>query len=48
MFNWIILESTANSHSFKSISGKCEKVQLKLTAIFINKLYPEILASDIP
>lgn len=49
MFNWIILEPT-NLHlqSFKSISVRCEKVQLKLTAIFINRLYPEILASDIP
>jgi hypothetical protein len=50
MFNWIILESSTNLHlqSFKTISVKCEKVQLKLTAIFINRLFPEILASDIP
>jgi hypothetical protein len=50
MFNWIVLESKTNEHlqNFKNISLKCEKVHMKLIAIFINRLFPEILSSDIP
>jgi hypothetical protein len=49
MFNWIILDQT-NEHlkNFKKISDKCDKVHSKLIAIYINKLFPEILLSDLP
>jgi hypothetical protein len=34
--------------NFRKISDKCDKVHSKLIAIYINKLFPEILPSDIP
>ena len=33
---------------FTNISSKCDKVHLKLTAIFTNKLFPHIMPDDIP
>ena len=49
MFNWIITDQT-NIHlqNFKKISDKCDKIHIKLIAIYINKLFPDILSSDIP
>ena len=49
MFNWV-----KNEHSnkvlgdFGSISNHCDKVHVKLCAIFTNKLYPNIMNTDIP
>jgi len=53
MFNWIISNSTDENKiveldSFKKISEKCDIVHIKLIAIYINKLFPEILSSDLP
>jgi len=50
MFNWIIVDQTNNEQlkNFRKISDKCDKVHSKLTAIYINKLFPEILPSDLP
>ena len=51
MFNWIV-NNGVNEHSelknFRKISDKCDIVHTKLIAIYINKLFPEILASDLP
>lgn len=51
MFNWIV-NNGINSHvelkNFRKISDKCDVVHNKLIAIYINKLFPEILASDLP
>ena len=33
---------------FRQISDKCDKVHSKLIAIYINKLFPEILPTDLP
>ena len=49
MFNWV-----KNEHSnkvlgdFGSISNHCDKVHVKLCAIFTNKLYPNIMPNDVP
>jgi hypothetical protein len=37
-----------NLKKFNSISNKCDKVHLKLTAIYTNILFPEIMPDDIP
>lgn len=37
-----------NLKLFRKISEKCDKVHSKLIAIYINKLFPDILSSDIP
>lgn len=37
-----------NLQEFNTISHKCEKINLKLCAIFTSKLFPEILPSDVP
>ena len=40
MFNWIILDQTNEQlKNFRKISDKCDKVHLKLVAIYINKLF---------
>jgi hypothetical protein len=50
MFNWIIVDQTNNEQlkNFRKISDKCDKVHSKLIAIYINKLFPDILPSDLP
>ncbi len=50
MFNWIINDTLNNNELklFKTISSNCDKVHCKLIAIYINKLYPDILSTDIP
>ena len=49
MFNWVIINKTnTNLNLFRTISNKCEKVHLKLFAIFTNKIFPEIMPTDIP
>jgi hypothetical protein len=50
MYNWV---KNNNIHQeeikkFSKISDKCEKVNLKLTAIFSNKLFPNIMQEDMP
>lgn len=50
MFNWARNESVTNTNlnEFSTISNKCDKIHYKLCAIFTNKLYPNIMPSDIP
>jgi hypothetical protein len=49
MFNWVISNKTdTNLQLFKTISNVCDKVHLKLMAIFINKIFPDITSKDIP
>ena len=49
MFNWVKQCPTNNAlKDFNLIWNYCDKVQLKLCAIFTNKLYPNIMPNDIP
>jgi hypothetical protein len=49
MFNWVILNKTNDNLTlFRTISNRCDKVHLKLIAIFTNKLFPDIMQNDIP
>ena len=49
MHNWVIINKNNNElNLFKTISNHCDKVNLKLIAIFINKVFPDILLTDIP
>ncbi len=49
MFNWVKNEQTNKVLSeFGSISDHCDKVHVKLCAIFTNKLYPTIMPNDVP
>ena len=48
MLNWSRLENTNDLKLFNSISDRCDKVHLKLIAIFISKLFPEIMPDDLP
>ncbi len=49
MFNWVKNEPTNKVLSdFGSISSHCDKVHIKLCAIFTNKLYPTIMPNDVP
>lgn len=49
MFNWVIVNKTSLVlNLFRTISNKCDKVHLKLFAIFTNKIFPEIMPTDIP
>ena len=49
MFNWVKAESS-NGHlfEFSTVSNHCDKVHVKLCAIFTNKLYPNIMPTDVP
>jgi hypothetical protein len=49
MFNWVKVDS-GNGHltEFGTISNQCDKVHIKLCAIFTNKLYPNIMPNDVP
>lgn len=49
MFNWVKTDSTNPALvEFGTISTHCEKIHIKLCAIFTNKLYPNIMPNDIP
>ena len=48
MFNWVKNENSDELKLFNKISDRCDKVHLKLIAIFTSKLFPEIMPDDIP
>ena len=49
MFNWVKNELTNQVLAeFGTISNHCDKVHIKLCAIFTNKLYPNIMPNDVP
>ena len=48
MLNWIKLENKDELKIFNTISERCDKVHLKLIAIFTSKLFPEIMPDDLP
>ena len=49
MFNWVKNESSNQVLAeFGLISNHCDKVHVKLCAIFTNKLYPNIMPNDVP
>ena len=49
MLNWVRLDDSLKSLlEFNTITQKCDKVHVKLCAIFTNKLYPNIMNTDIP
>lgn len=49
MNNWVKLESNNEQlKKFNKINEKCDKVHFKLTAIFTNKLFPNIMPDDLP
>ena len=49
ILNWIASPQVVPEiKQFRQISDKCDKVHSKLIAIYINKLFPEILSSDLP
>lgn len=49
MFNWSRYESSNVSlRDFSMTSNVCDKVHLKLCAIFTNKLFPDIMPNDFP
>ena len=48
MFNWCKLDNSPSLKIFSTISEKSDKVHIKLTAIYTNILFPEILQDDIP
>ena len=49
MYNWIKVDAENESlKKFSKINLKCDKVHLKLTAIFCNKLFPNIMPDDVP
>ena len=38
----------SNLSEFQKVSTHCDKVHMKLTAIFTNRLFPEIMPNDVP
>jgi hypothetical protein len=46
MFNWVKVNDKVAD--FGKISSKCDKVHYKLTAIYTNKLFPNIMPYDLP
>ncbi len=48
MFNWVKNSTDKNLKDFGTISSHCDKVHVKLCAIFTNKLYPNIMPNDLP
>ena len=49
MTNWVKIDSNnENLKKFNKINEKCDKVHFKLTAIFTNKLFPNIMPDDLP
>ena len=49
MYNWAKMNPEKDFlKDFSKISEKCDKVHFKLTAIFTNKIFPDIMPDDIP
>lgn len=48
MFNWATLVYDLDLIEFKKISLFCNTIHIKLISIFTNKLYPDMMPSDIP
>ena len=49
MFNWVVSSpNDKNLIEFGKTSNICNKVQIKLCAIFTNKLFPDIMSEDLP
>ena len=49
MYNWIKIDPENESlKKFSKINLKCDKVHIKLIAIFSNKLFPNVMPDDIP
>jgi hypothetical protein len=49
MYNWIKVDPENESlKKFSKINLKCDKVHIKLIAIFCNKLFPNVMPDDIP
>ena len=49
MFNWVVSDhKNKNLSCFGQINSRCDKVHLKLCAIFTARLYPNIMINDIP
>jgi hypothetical protein len=49
MFNWVNINTNNNSiNEFGTISNFCDRIHIKLCAIFTNKLFPNIIPTDIP
>jgi hypothetical protein len=49
MYNWLKVDSSNVSlQKFSKVNIRCDKVHMKLTAIFTNKLFPNIMPDDIP
>jgi hypothetical protein len=46
MYNWCKINQQLSD--FDKISLKCDKIHLKLTAIYCNKLFPNIMLDDLP
>jgi hypothetical protein len=46
MLNWLIINP--DIEFFRNISNKCDKINIKLIAIYTSKLFPDIMPSDIP
>jgi uncharacterized protein (UPF0335 family) len=46
MFNWLKVNNQI--FDFGKISTRCDKVHIKLTAIYTNKLFPNIMPDDLP
>ena len=48
MLNWIRSENSDETTLFNTSLFKCNKIYYKLTSIYTNKLFPEIMPSDLP
>ena len=48
MFNWIRKNNTQLTCEFKKSLYKSKKVFYKLSSIYCNKLFPEIMPEDLP
>ena len=49
MFNWVKLDNkNVELQNFGTISNLCTKPQVKFCGIITNKLFPDILSTDIP
>lgn len=46
MYNWCKINKDLND--FNTIGVKCDKIHLKLSAIYCNKLFPNIMLDDLP
>jgi len=46
MYNWCKINKDLSD--FNKISSKCDKIHLKLSAIYCNKLFPNIMLDDLP